>query len=398
MKEQDIRFLRSVFAEYYSKYSEAVYVPPPVNSREVGFAVWPDRTMVRHMSFRSLTDVREYVLNSPPADAYHSCAVYESPEKPMEYKNVLWADLAFDVDAKDVQPDCIEEMTYSVCPKCGSHRKGNKKECPNCSEESHVVEFMSSRCIASTAYQTKRLQTALVDELGIEERDIAAYFSGHMGFHVYVTSKAIGELGQDARREITSYLSLEGVTDRRSLGKSANLRAIGAGGIGRRFKEEILDIVNNTSQHGDILEEDGVLLLRENKQRILSALDKGRTEDIVALLGLKKARKLLRRAWQGTAIVVDPSVTMDLHRVFRMPGTLNSKSGLPKQRVPLDKIDADVLSLVPEYGRAEVQISASFVPEMEIGDCKVGPFSNETVSVPRYIAAYLILKGVASVD
>jgi len=375
-----------------------VYVPPPVNSREVGFAVWPDRVMVRHMSFRSLTDMREYVLNDPPADAYHSCAVYESPEKPMEYKNALWADLAFDVDAKDVQPDCIEEMTYSICPKCGAHRKGNKKKCPNCSEESHIVEFMSSKCIASTAHQTRRLNSALIDELGIEEGDIAVYFSGHMGFHVYVTSKAIGELGPDARREITSYLSLEGAADSYSPGKSANLRTIRAGGVGRRLQEEILDIVNNAGQHNDILEDEGVLLLKENKQRILSAFNKGRTEDIVVLLGVKKARKLLRRAWQRAAIVVDPSVTMDIHRIFRMPGTLNSKSGLPKQRVPLDKIDADVLSLVPEYGRAEVQISASFVPEMEIGDYKVGPLSNETVSVPRYIAAYLMLKGVASVD
>jgi DNA primase small subunit len=397
MKEQDIRFLRSVFAEYYSNHSEAVYVPPPVNSREIGFAVWPDRAMVRHMSFRSLTDVREYVLNNTPADAYHSCAVYEFPEKPMEHKRALWADLAFDVDAKDVQPDCVEEMTYSVCPKCGSHRRGNKKKCPNCSEESRTVEFMSFRCIASTAHQAKRLHSALIEELGIEEKDIAVYFSGHMGFHVYVTSKAIGELGPDARREITSYLSLEGAMDSYSPGKSANLRTIRAGGIGRRLQEEILDVVNNASQHGDILEDDGVSLLKDNKQRILLALNKGKIEDIVVLLGIKRARKLLRRAWQRAAIVVDPSVTMDIHRVFRMPGTLNSKSGLPKQRVPLDKIDANVLSLIPEYGRSEVQVSVSFAPEVEIGDRKVGPFSNETASVPRYIAAYLILKGVASV-
>ena len=397
MREQDVRFLRSVFAEYYSNHSEVVYVPPPVNSREIGFAVWPDRAMVRHMSFRSLTDVREYVLNNTPADVYHSCAVYESPEKPMEYKSALWADLAFDVDAKDVQPDCVEEMTYSLCPKCGSHRKGNKRKCPNCSEESRTVEFMSSRCIASTAHQTKRLHSALIEELGIEEKDIAVYFSGHMGFHVYVTSKAIGELGPDARREITSYLSLEGAMDSYSPGKSANLRTIRAGGIGRRLQEEILDIVDNASQHGDILEDDGMSLLKDNKQRILLALDKGKIEDIVVLLGIKKARKLLRRAWQRAAIVVDPSVTMDIHRVFRMPGTLNSKSGLPKQRVPLDKIDANILSLIPEYGRAEVQVSVSFSPEVEIGNHKVGPFSNETASVPRYIAAYLILKGVASV-
>jgi len=396
MREQDVRFLKSVFAEYYSKYSEAVYVPPPVNSREIGFAVWPDRAMVRHMSFRSLNDVREHVVNDTPADAYHSCAVYESPEKPMEYKTALWADLAFDVDAKYVQPSCVEEMTYSVCPKCGSHRKG-KKKCPNCSEESHTVEFMSSECIASTAHQTKRLCSALVEEIGIETKDITVYFSGHMGFHVYVTSKAIGELSPDARREVTSYLSLEGAMDGYLPGKPANMRTIRAGGIGRRLQEEILDIVDNANQHADILEDDGIVLLESNKQRILPALNKGKIEDIVTLLGTKKAKRLFRRAWQRAAIVVDPSVTMDVHRIFRMPGTLNSKSGLPKQSVPLDRVEGDVLSIIPEYGRAEVQVSVLFAPKIEIGKDKVGPFSNETATIPRYMAAYLILKGVASV-
>src|SRR5712692_5854711 len=31
-------------------------------------------------------------------------------------------------------------------------------------------------------------------------------------------------------------------------------------------------------------------------------------------------------------IRIDPQVTMDVHRIFRMPGTINSKSGLIKMR------------------------------------------------------------------
>lgn len=397
MKDQDIRFLKSVFAEYYSRYSDAVYVPPPVNSREIGFSVWPERSMVRHMSFASLAEVRDYIINNTPSDAYHSCAVYESPEKPMGYKTELWTDLAFDVDAKGILPDCIDETTYSLCKTCGLRRKGRKKKCPKCSRENYIVEFINLGCLSVTAGHTRRLCSALMNKIGIDSKDIAVYFSGHMGFHVYVTSRAIGELDHDARREIASYLALDGVLDGALPDKPGELRMIRPTVAGRKVLSELLDIVANPRKHEDILGKEGIRIIQENKREALPSLEKGFIGGLSNLLGTPRTKKLLRRAWQEAAIVVDPSVTMDVHRVFRMPGTLNSKSGLPKQLVPLDKIDVGVLSIIPEYGRAEVQVSVSFAPKVVIGQDKVGPFSNEKAVVPRYIAAYLILKGVASV-
>lgn len=394
MKEQNVRFLKSVFAEYYSNYSEAVQVPPPVNSREIGFAMWPERVMTRHMSFPSLTEIRRYVMDNTPADAYHSCAVYEFPEKPMGYKNELWVDLAFDVDAKDVRPECLDGVTYSVCTRCGHHRKGAKKTCPECSQEYQVVEFISPECIESTAQQARRLHTALVEEIGVSPGEIATYFSGHMGFHVYVTSRAIGELGADARREIASYLALEGAVTGHVPGKADGLGRIE---MGKRLRSEIEDIIGSPAGHRDILGNSGVGLVEENAQRLLLAVRRGSTLELARLLGATRTKKLLKRALRRAAIVVDPSVTMDVHRIFRMPGTLNSKSGLPKQLVSLEDMDGGVLSAMPEYGRSEVKLSIIFAPRLTIGRDSVGPFSKETAMVPRYIGAYLVLKGVASV-
>ena len=396
MKDQDLRFLKSVFAEYYSKYSEAVYVPPPVNSREIGFVLWPERVMARHMSFPSLADIRRRIMDDTPVDAYHSCAVYEFPEKPMGYKNELWVDLAFDVDAKDVRPDCLNDATYSVCKKCGHHRKGAKKTCPDCSQQYQVVEFISPECIKSTGEQAKKLHAALVDEIGVDPKEISVYFSGHMGFHVYATSKAIGELGADARREITSYLALEGAAGGHATGKS-ELGGIGTKRMNKRLLSQVLDIVTNPTENKDVLGNSGVELVEQNSPRLLPSLEKGAIQGLIGLLGTAKTKKVLKKALQRAAVIVDPSVTMDVHRIFRMPGTLNSKSGLPKQLVTLEEIDKGILSLLPEYGRANVQLSIAFAPEIEIGQESVGPFSNEVATVPRYIGAYLILKGVASV-
>ena len=34
-----------------------------------------------------------------------------------------------------------------------------------------------------------------------------------------------------------------------------------------------------------------------------------------------------RKYWSAK---IDPNVTMDIHRIFRLPGSINSKSGLTK--------------------------------------------------------------------
>jgi len=397
MKEQDFRFLRSVFAEYYSGFSREVYVPPPVSSREIGFSVGLERVMVRHLSFPSLSEIREHIVNSTPWDAYHSCAVYESPEKPMGYKGEMWVDLAFDIDAKEVEPGCVKETTYWVCNKCGLHGKGKKKSCAQCSQGTQLVDFINPRCISITAQHTGRLCSALIDEIGVDPSNIFVYFSGHMGFHVYAASKDLGELGADARREIVSYLALEGVTDRHLLTATGRVKRIRASGIGRRVLSELLNIVATPSENRDVLGDDGADIIERNARKVLPSLEKGVLDDLIRVLGPKRSSKLLKQAWKRAAIVVDPSVTTDVHRMFRMPGTLNSKSGLPKHLVRLDQVHGVTLSMLPEYGRAEVKVSVTFAPRMRIGDYEVGPLSNEAVTVPRYIAAYLVLKGVASV-
>jgi len=98
MIEQDIRFLRSVSAEYYTKQADLVYVPPPVNKREIGFMIGHDKVMVRHKSFDSMDKIRRFLIDNVPWDAYHSCSVYEFPEKPIDEKRELWTELAFDID------------------------------------------------------------------------------------------------------------------------------------------------------------------------------------------------------------------------------------------------------------------------------------------------------------
>ena len=92
---------------------------------------------------------------------------------------------------------------------------------------------------------------------------------------------------------------------------------------------------------------------------------------------------------------IDPNVTMDIHRIFRLPGSLNSKSGLSKIYCEnLDKFnpytDACFLDDSP------VQVTANSLSEFSLKNKRFGPYNDEKVSLPKFAAVYMICKGLAT--
>ena len=85
---------------------------------------------------------------------------------------------------------------------------------------------------------------------------------------------------------------------------------------------------------------------------------------------------------------------MDIHRIFRLPGSINSKSGLTKIYCNnLEKFDpyneASFLSDEP------VEVLANCPIEFSLKNKKFGPYSNEKVTVPTFAAVYMICKKLA---
>ena len=86
---------------------------------------------------------------------------------------------------------------------------------------------------------------------------------------------------------------------------------------------------------------------------------------------------------------------MDIHRIFRLPGSINSKSGLTKIYCKdLEKFDpykeASFLS------EDTVEIIANCPIEFRLKNKKFGPYSNEKITVPTYAAVYMICKKLAT--
>ena len=99
---------------------------------------------------------------------------------------------------------------------------------------------------------------------------------------------------------------------------------------------------------------------------------------------------------ENIGVKIDPNVTMDIHRIFRLPGSINSKSGLTK-------LFCNNLTKFDPYTEASflsddsVEIIANCPIEFVLKNKKFGPYINEKITVPTYAAVYMICKKLARI-
>ncbi len=90
-------------------------------------------------------------------------------------------------------------------------------------------------------------------------------------------------------------------------------------------------------------------------------------------------------------VKIDSQVTTDVSRIFRLAGTLNSKSGLAKMHCDnLDEFVPYTESCVIDDDT--VDICADCPVSFSLKGEQFGPWYNETVSLPRFAAVYLVCK------
>ena len=110
---------------------------------------------------------------------------------------------------------------------------------------------------------------------------------------------------------------------------------------------------------------------------------------------LKDVQKQLESAKNQIGVRIDPNVTVDIHRIFRLPGSLNSKSGLAKILVnDIDKFNPYFDACLLDSDTTEVVANCPI--QFSLKNKKFGPYNQETISVPKFAAVYMICKGVAN--
>jgi DNA primase small subunit len=394
-------FLESNFANFYEKEFHNDALPSNLAQREFGFLSFKDNMMLRHLQFRTPSEIAKFLSSFTPLHAYYSSAYYGQPDATMDKKNWHGADLVFDIDADHLTLPCESTHTYWICSECDQPSTQLRQACTRCGSRKIKQEaWLCDTCLQIAKTETQKLLDFLLNDLGIPKTDLDIRFSGHRGYHVAVTHEDIKNLDQAARKEIVDYV----------LGTGLNIELHGLAKTTGRSKRLIGPELNDSGWKGRIA---------RGLYAYVSSMESKAFAQFPTLSSKKRdnilrewkvhgnpwgIRNIDEETWYKLTLLgiqnqvshVDTVVTTDLHRLIRLPNTLHGKTGLRVTSIPhssLDEFDPLTDGVVFQNGQIKIHVISAH--RFRLGDTSYGPFNNESLELPLAAAIFLLCKKAA---
>jgi DNA primase small subunit len=374
LDESSAQTVKRYFKEYYFRFGGRIRAPTNIESREFGYFPFGG-AMVRHLSFKDIGSFRAILVKEAPAGVYCSNSLYHEPNAEMHLKGWIRAELIFDIDADALKLPCKKTHDIWLCKGCGKKEFGLRPEtCPSC-KSNRVLEmsWTCPVCLNGTKKETYRLLEILQADFGIPSSQTRIFFSGNAGYHLNIENSAYESLDTHGRAELADYLTGRGLLP--SIFNSMQLSCDNPGWRGRVAR----CIRDSRVGEGPFKSEEFDKRLRE----FINVFSKAQSE------------KFLERVVSENAIRIDPMVTTDVHRIFRMPETLNNKTGLVKRECTenFDSFDPILDSIALKDEKEKVLLEVDLSPRIDLGGSSYGPFRSARVELPLYVAVYLLAKG-----
>jgi len=233
-----------------------------------------------------------------------------------------------------------------------------------------------NRCIRFLKKETNNLIEFLRNDFGIAEQNIEVSFSGNTGFHIVVFDEDFLLLDSRCRSDIVGYL----------MGKNLSLESLGIRNNKQGYK---IKIPLSGYSYG---------WRKRIAQKIkISQVSSDKINKLIKKIGGYEAfKKEIDKLVFEIGVKIDPQVTTDIHRIFRMVGSLNSKSGLSKIKCE-NLQNFDPLSdscLFSDNKDVDISINTSLKFNFK---GKTYSLDKSIATVPLSVAVYLISKKIANV-
>lgn len=381
--EKTRRLLKNAFREYYFKHTKKIEIPSKIEQREFGYMPFGGG-MIRHLSMRTEGELRAMLVKEAPYGVYVSSSYYENPSLPMVEKGWKGSDLIFDIDADDLSMTCKAEHDWWLCKTCEALQLGLRpQKCPSCSNTKiQTINWVCEKCLGGAKNEAIKLYDLMIRDFGITEDEITIYFSGNKGYHMIVQNETFLEIDQRARNEIADYVSGKGL-ELETLGFShmANINEM-------IQRSPAIDEPGWRGRFAEFIDGYGDQKITDVKKKAAIIFGKTKPDDF---------EKLIANMIRTFGSKIDPSVTTDIHRIFRMPGSLHGESGLSKKRCD------NIFSFNPmidavEIGNEETPVFVKFCSKFSLAGTTYGPYIERRVSLPLYVAVYLMSKDLAEVS
>ena len=377
------QLISRLISDYY-KHAQDI-VPSRVEQREFGFGTFDAKVAGRHIAFKSGEALREYLVGNSPAYASCSQSFYKYPDaRPMEKKEPFGAEIVFDIDATDMNLPC---------------------------QKAHGKKWVCTQCLKQVKEETiKLVEEFLIPDFGFSEKEVEINFSGNRGYHLHIGAERVLQLDGFARRELSEYIAGSGIDFEEFfptiMVKGTRLKKLTGpkptdggwkGKIANNFLKSLNTGVGTLMELGMTKTQAAQLF---SKRALVELGIRGGNWDMVYV-------KNKDEFWKGViskqAIIqsdkIDKNVTSDPTHLLRMPNTIHGDTGLIAKKVgtksSLGKFDPMTEAIAFKNGESKIHVTSS--PELTINGETYGPYSNQDVIVPIYVAAYLHLKGVGAI-
>ena len=372
MNEKNVELIESAFKEYYFNRFDLIHVPQKATEREFGYQKF-NSGMIRHLVIKNDKDLHLLLMKEIPSDVYCSNAYYTFPNLPMSEKDWKGADLIFDIDAKDLALPCRKDHTLFKCSSCSNSMIELQSQCPKCSSTKFdTISVSCKNCISESKKEVTKLVDILTSDLNVKKEQIEIYFSGNEGFHIRVINNDYEQLGSQERADLVDYIMFNGaIPESFGIKRQNNAKAL-------------LPTLDEKGWRGRIAK--SLFPSKSKTPRI--------TKEIISN-GYSAFQIQLEEIKKTMGVKIDPKVTMDIHRIFRLEGSINSKSGLSKiQCTDLNSFDPFFEACL--LGDDEVKIMSDCPLQIRLKNKKFGPYKSEMVYLPKYAAVYMLCKGLGN--
>jgi DNA primase small subunit len=341
---------------------------------------------------------------------YYSSAYYSNPkDQNMNKKGWLGADLVFDIDADHIPTPCKSDHDTWLCLDCKSEGRGFPPEsCPSCGKKRlDTKTWVCERCLGTAKDEILKLMDEyLIPDFGLSLGEIEICFSGHRGYHLHITSKAMRELSNDGRREIADYVRGIGIDFKLQGFKALGLREppIGPSIQDKGWRGRVARALYSYLNRCDPKELTQVLGSKKvannicrDKERILRDIADspswwgGLSKEVV-----ERFNRIAAVAVKEVVCNIDERVTIDIKRLIRYPNSLHGKSGLVARSLSYAELEYfDPLRDAVVFKGEPIKVYVKDVPRIRLGEEEIGPLKDAVVEVPKAIGIYLLCRGAA---
>ncbi|MFW9918335.1 MAG: DNA primase small subunit domain-containing protein [Candidatus Thorarchaeota archaeon] len=369
----------------------------------------------RHIGYRTKDNLLNDLVKTVPHSVYHSAAFYNVPvARSMAEKEWIGAELIFDIDADHLDAPCASKHDVWQCSnhECGITGNGpHPDNCPDCDGTAfRSLKWICDECLTAAKNNTIKLYDKfLTKHFGLDPEKIQLNYSGHRGFHVRVQDPLVFNLDSNGRMELAHYviglglnstITTEGYLRIKPTGELRNWQLPS---IARKIADAMIEFIDSIEKYKgnetwvkslQLYKEDAIEGLQKNPP-ILSAK--------VKKVGPKYWQEIASKAAILYSAEIDQPVTTDIHRVIRLIGSLNGKTGFAVSELSRDNLtDFDPLTHAIAFKEGTLKVSipdrAITIPEIRIGGSIYGPFNDSIEELPTPAAVFLLCKGMAYLE